>query len=192
MRTRRRSRQDPDRVASVYEAYQGLVEAIARRQLPRDEADDLVQEVGVRLCRSLQQVRRAEALGAWVAGVTANAAHDWHRAAARRRAADHEPVADLPDPVALVGDRAAPEERLWREQRQRLLWAALRRLPPLERGVLGRRYGLGLFAADGGQPLRAIARTLQVSPETVRAAHHRGLARLRRLLGAPEGPARVR
>lgn len=58
---------------------------IARRVANEADADDILQEVFLRLHQHLNSVRRADRLGAWLFQITRNAIADHYRAPARRR-----------------------------------------------------------------------------------------------------------
>jgi RNA polymerase primary sigma factor len=77
---------------------------------------------------------------------------------------------------AAGGADSAVEESVVRHSTLRALKQAVRALPPRERLVLARRYGL-----DGREPetLAALAGKLRISPERVRQIEAKALEKLR-------------
>ena len=118
------------------------------------DAQDVSQEVFLRLYRNLGKVESTGSLSAWLYRVTSNACHD-----ARRRKRPESPVEfaeDLRDTVADPHQAAAEAER------RRVLSMSLRRLPPKERDALVLRDLEGLSTEE-------VARALGTSTATVRS-----------------------
>jgi RNA polymerase sigma factor (sigma-70 family) len=63
-----------ERVAEVFEEHRRYIEGVAVSQVGRDAAPDVVQEVGVIMCRSLNGLRDPGAIRAYLYRVTVNAA----------------------------------------------------------------------------------------------------------------------
>jgi RNA polymerase sigma-70 factor (ECF subfamily) len=97
----------PDAEAMWREFHEGLLGFISRRVTSRETAEDILQEVMLRIHRSAAGVERAEAVGAWIYSIARNAIVDHYRSASvrRERAAGSEfdaeaigePGADRPD-----------------------------------------------------------------------------------------------
>jgi RNA polymerase sigma-70 factor (sigma-E family) len=130
------------------------------------QAEDVVQDVLAKALLRWNRGSAADDVDAYVRRMVVNACTSWFRRAARRE----RPVqgSDLPERVS--PDRSGPVA-----DRDRLL-GLLRRLPVKQRTVLVLRHYEGLTDAD-------IARLLGVDEGTVRSNAHRGLARMRQLLG---------
>ncbi|HET9598659.1 MAG TPA: hypothetical protein VFP65_23985 [Anaeromyxobacteraceae bacterium] len=180
---------DPSALSSLARAVAPLLEAHARRALPRaaapasDVVDDAVAEVQAFLAAGLDgapgwarfDARRGGAdLSAWLYGIVRNKV--------RRRLRDARRDDLLTDPAAACAlPRAAPArspERAIDGARALRLVAAL---PPRERAVLR------LWLDDA--PARDIARRLRLpSPHAADCCLSRGKQRLRRML---EGEARA-
>lgn len=129
-------------------------------------AEDVVQDVLARALIQWSRVSAAQNVDAYVRRMVVNACTSWFRRAARReRVTDQPLILDLP-----VADRTT--HLVDRD----LLIALLRRLPAKQRAVLVLRHYEGLADAD-------IAETLGCTEVTVRSNAHRGLARLRVLMG---------
>lgn len=91
------------------------------------EAEDVAQDVFVRLWRDPRQVREAGALKGWLMRVASNAAID------RGRRPRQQPLDDAPD----IGDPAArPDAPLDRAQAARLVDASIAALPARQRQAL--------------------------------------------------------
>src|ERR1041385_1121186 len=68
-----------DRFARLYEIYAPLVHGILLARVPRDEVDDLAQEIFLHALRKLHTLRDARAFGPWIAMIARNRAMDFHR-----------------------------------------------------------------------------------------------------------------
>lgn len=144
-----------------------LVGALALYCGDRAIAEELAEEAIVRVCEHWEEVRRMRAPGAWVHRVAMNLANShFRRRRAERRAlrraaggeTDHHRDPDAGDAVALH--------------------RALRLLPPKERAAVVLRYYLDLPSSEAADLVGS-------TPGAVRVATHRGLNRLRELLGDP-------
>src|SRR5216683_1412562 len=150
--------------------YAGLLMA-AVRGLVREgaEAEDLVQEVFVRLCkddfRLLKTYDASRAgLSTWLTIVARSTARD----ALRRRQLPMTPLDAVPE--SLLASGAAPPEKL--------------RLPD---GLLSPRQKLVLsMLYDRDMEVAEIAQTLGVDPQTVRSTHHKAMLKLRSHFAAEE------
>jgi RNA polymerase sigma-70 factor, ECF subfamily len=63
----------------LYDRYARLVHGVLLAQVPRDEVDDLVQDVFMTALRRLSTLRETGSFGAWLATIARNRAHDYHR-----------------------------------------------------------------------------------------------------------------
>lgn len=148
----------------LYERYAGLVHGILLARLPRQEVEDLVQEVFLRVHRRFRTLRDPAAFAPWIATIARNRANDFHRRA--------HPAEALPDDVA------APEE----DTRQSLaVLDAIRGLPEAYRETLVLRLVEGMTGPE-------IARRTGMTHGSVRVNLHRGMSMLReRLRSALDG-----
>jgi RNA polymerase sigma-70 factor (ECF subfamily) len=178
----------------IHEAYQGKVRAYAARLIGAEEADDVAQEVFIRLRRSLGTLEEPSKLGSWIYAITLNVVRD----AVRKRASRGDRQApDSSDPLAPMPDVAArtPEETAIRTEMVDCYLDYVKQLPPAYHEV----YVLSEFEElSNGE----IARRLSISLGTVKIRLHRArnrlFAELRRnctcyvnergeLMGAPKG-----
>ena len=85
--------------AQVWEDFhQSLLAFIARRVRDRDTAEDILQEVMLRIHRHAGELEHASAIGAWVHQIARNAITDHYRRAAQRR--EHPAGIDVRDDEA--------------------------------------------------------------------------------------------
>jgi RNA polymerase sigma-70 factor (ECF subfamily) len=70
-----------DQVAfgQLYEQYAGMVHGLLLTKVPRDEADDLVQEVFLIALRRITELRDPHKFGAWLSAIARNLANDHYR-----------------------------------------------------------------------------------------------------------------
>jgi len=83
---------------------------LARRVPPGVDADDLVQEVFLRVVRSVGSLKRTERPEAWLFQIARNALHDSLRARLRRDGRTDALEVDLPAQDDAAADRAAEAE----------------------------------------------------------------------------------
>lgn len=135
--------------------YERLVLVTALRlagNLP--DAQDVSQEVFLKLYRNLGRLTSDEAVAGWLYRVTANACHDLRR---RRRPEDSMEQAGQ---LAAAGED--PHQALTDSERTRVLALSLRMLPEKERAALVLRDLEGLSTEE-------VARVLGSSEATVRS-----------------------
>ena len=137
----------------------------------REDAEDLVQEVLLRVRRGLHTYRPGSMEG-WLSRIATNAFLDEMR---RRRRRAVEPLPAQPDRV--LPPEEAADEALAAEVLPADVEEALRRLPPDYRAAV-------VLCDVVGLPYHEIGETLGVPLGTVRSRIHRGRALLRAALGA--------
>jgi len=151
------------------------------------DAQDLAQEVFVKLFRNLGSYRGDAAFTTWLHRITLNVAFDWLRARRRRPlTVPLEPPAAEEDerPPDLPSAEAGPEELTLREERRRCLREAIDRLSPDYREVVLLYHFYHLSYQE-------IADRLGVPVRTVETRLYRARAHLRRMLMSWEGGERV-
>ncbi|MBA2341024.1 MAG: sigma-70 family RNA polymerase sigma factor [Pyrinomonadaceae bacterium] len=150
---------DREAFAQLHSSYAPIVHGVLLARAPRNEVDDLVQDVFLQAFRKLHTLRDANTFGAWLATIARNRAVDFHR----RARADEE----LSEENAVrSADEAKAEEIL----------GVIRRLPEAYRETLVLRLVEGLTGAE-------IAARTNLTPASVRVNLHRGMKLLREQLG---------
>jgi RNA polymerase sigma-70 factor (ECF subfamily) len=103
-------RPEPPDVAAILHDFQGrLLAFIARRVPDRDGAEDILQEVLLRIHRHAGELENSAAVSAWIHQVARNAIADHYRRAAVRREQPSGIELDRPAPAA--SESAAGENR---------------------------------------------------------------------------------
>lgn len=151
--------------------HRGRVEAVVGRMLPREEAEDMVQEALLRAYLGLSRLRADDRFAGWLCGIAINLA----KMRLRSRAAGRRAVA-LAGPNVLV--EPDPDHELLALVRE-----AVALLPEGQRDVVVMHYVDELSCEE-------IAHLLGTTPGAVRVRLHRARASLRREL-APLAPAPI-
>ena len=160
-------RGDRGAFAELYGRHGRMVHGILLAHAPRQEADDLVQDVFLAALARMHTLRDPGAFVKWIATIARNRARMLHRATRRLIALPD----DLPDPAsASDGERLRSEEVL----------AAIHRLPEAYREPLVLRLVEGMSGAE-------IAERTGLTPGSVRVNLHRGMKQLREELGGFDG-----
>ena len=174
------STERPD-FARIYQTYHGRVQAYSAKLIGCDEAEDVTQEVFVKIERSLDTLEDPARLSSWVFAITLNAVRD----AVRKRAARLDRLADpgsrnglaeedllarAPDPRSRT-----PEEVAIREEMIACYLGFVNQLPPHHLEVYILKEFDQLSNAE-------IARRLSVSVDTVKIRLHRARAQLHEAL----------
>jgi RNA polymerase sigma-70 factor (ECF subfamily) len=179
-------RGDPQAFEQVFALYRGPLYAyLARATGDRHEAEDLLQDVFVRLVENLDRYEESGRFEAWVFRIAANRVRDWAR---RRKRAERTASAapggrddDGDGPLPGVLDKVVetpPEERLVAGEQLRRLELAMAELEAEERQVLVLRH-------YGDLSFREIADIMGSPLGTVLAKSHRALLKLREKMNRP-------
>ena len=156
----------------AFVAARGAALVRAARGLLRDphHAEDVVQEVLVKVHRHWDKIVRQEVPDAYVRRMLVNACTSFWRRAVRREHSVPE------DALAVVVDgRGHLADASQRVDEREVMLALLRRLPAKQRAVLVLRHYEGLPDAE-------VAAIVGTSVQTVRSNVHRGLASLRAMM----------
>jgi RNA polymerase sigma-70 factor (ECF subfamily) len=148
-----------DRFGRLYELYAPLVHGVLLARVPRDEVDDLVQDIFLHALRKLHTLRNPTAFGPWIAMIARNRAMDFHRAS-RETVEVEENTA-----VAKQSSRTAHE-----------VLDFIRQLPDAYRETLILRFVEGMTGPE-------IAVRTGLTPASVRVNLHRGVKLLRQKMG---------
>ncbi len=165
---------DLARLGELFERHQArLLNFFLKLARRRSTAEDLVQEVFVRMLKYRHTYRPGADFAPWMFTLARNAATDLHRARPKELQEDPEapePAADEPDPV----------ETMERAGQVRRLRAALARLAPEKRELL-------VFARFSELRYEEIAEILGVSVGAVKVRVHRALKDLKQAYLASAG-----
>ena len=109
---------------------------VSRRVRSREDAEDIAQEVMLRIHRHSADLERVDRMGAWVNRIAANAIADHYRRPARRELASGQ-ATDVPE-VAVEPSLAAVDDSAddVRRELAACLAPLIERLPPLYRQAL--------------------------------------------------------
>lgn len=164
--------------ALLYQRFAGRIELYGRRHLGLSAAQDLVQQVILRVLVAIRagRLREPDALASFVLGTCRNVSWDTRRAERRQAAValEEELSAQLPE-----GNAEPPEQR-WLEQTEVVrLFRCMGALPEREASVVRMS-----FWED--QSAEAIGERVGASAGNVRVIRHRALAKLQSCLQARE------
>ena len=148
---------DRDAFSRLYADFAPMVHGILLARVPRDEVDDLLQDVFLTAMRRLSSLRDPRAFGAWLATVTRNRANDYHRAPHGTTLPDQ-----IPSPRPIESDA-------W------FVLQAIRSLPDAYQDTLMLRLVEGMSGPE-------ISARTGLTEGSVRVNLHRGMAMLREAL----------
>ncbi|HYN25028.1 MAG TPA: sigma-70 family RNA polymerase sigma factor [Pyrinomonadaceae bacterium] len=152
-----------DQFARLYDLYAPLVHGILLARVPRNEVDDLVQDIFLHALKKLRTLRDRAAFGPWIAMITRNRAMDFHRRS-------HHTVEVTEDLRSTDTSGSQATEML----------EIVRSLPDAYRETLVLRLVEGMTGPE-------IATRTGLTPASVRVNLHRGMKLLREKLGSREG-----
>ncbi len=170
------------------DAYDALVDLYANRLFgflyrltgSRADAEDLLQDVFIRVVRMLPRYEHRGALEGWLFRIATNLARDHFRRTQRTPPtlsihADPDPDAGGTGIQPADCETESPDRAVQRVEAADALQAALGQLPPAEREVVMLRHFSDMSFA-------AIAEAMGTPLGTALARGHRGLGKLRKLL----------
>ena len=152
-----------DQFAQLYDLYAPLVHGILLARVPRNEVDDVVQDIFLHALKKLHTLRDRAAFGPWIAMIARNRAMDFHR----RSHQTIEVTEDLRS-TDMSGSKATE------------MLEIVRSLPDAYRETLVLRLVEGMTGPE-------IATRTGLTPASVRVNLHRGMKLLREKLGFREG-----
>ncbi len=153
---------DAEAFGELYRMFAAMIHGIILARVPRDEVDDIVQEVFLSAYKNLHTLREKAAVGAWLAMIARNCAAEFYR---RER------------PTEELSETLREKENPQAEAREIL--KTIRSLPDTYRETLVLRLVEGMTGAE-------IAEQTGLTPESVRVNLHRGMKLLREKLGIKE------
>lgn len=123
---------DQARVADVFTTHQRFLENVARAHAPSpDHVPDIVQAVGVQICRGLNGFRGDAELRTWLYRVTVNTARTYSAGELRHRRRV-EAVQATPEPEPYID----PDDQVQEVERREALHEAIDRLKPFHQDLM--------------------------------------------------------
>ena len=157
----------------VYDEFHPKIRRYLERLAGPRDADDVTQDVFVKVSQALPRFRGDSSLSTWIYRIATNAAYDRLRSIASHGAADTALDNETP-----VEDHApGVEQTLVRREMSECIDGYLTRLPASYRSVL-------ILSEYEGLSNLEIAEALQVTVGIVKIRLHRARARLRKSLGS--------
>lgn len=146
----------------LYKKFAPMIHGIVLARVPRDEVDDIVQEVFLVAYKKLPTLRDKNAVGAWLAMIARNNANEFYRRV--------RPTEELTEDLPQTNDS---------QTEAREILSAIRTLPETYRETLILRLVEGMTGPE-------IAEQTGLTPDSVRVNLHRGMKILRQKLGIKE------
>ena len=166
---------------AVYRDFYPRIQRYLARLTSYDDAEDLAQEVFLKISRSLDSFRGESSISTWVYRIATNAAMDRVRSPAYRARAVSAPVDDSCDagePRGAIEDNVSSvEDEAIRSEMSGCVQALVAQLPENYRTVL-------VLSETEGMKNSEIAEVLGISLETVKIRLHRARTRLKEILEA--------
>lgn len=164
---------DRDAFAKLVQKYQSRVLTLATRILDnRSEAEDVAQDIFVKVFQSLHEFRGASRFSTWLYRITVNHCLNYIR---RRTRQQQTLVAAEPEEWMQESPTSNPHRTLEQKERWALVQAKLQVLSPEYRTILLLRDFEGLSYEE-------IADVLQLESGTVKSRLHRARTELKALL----------
>ncbi len=155
----------------LYHQYKRRVFGMAHRIVGASDAEEVAQEVFVRIFRALANFRGDSALSTWIYRLTVNAALSHLAKRGRRQEVGDDGLTDMPAPPTVARDSALAAR----------IEAALAELPPGYRAILVLHDVEGLSHEE-------CASILECRVGTCKSQLHKARARMRELLGESLSP----
>ncbi len=170
----------------IHETYRPKIERYLVRMVGEAEAEDLTQEVFVKVHRALPEFKGDSKLSTWIYRIATNAALDKLRSPSFQRNGEDQPLPDdagpnrdaRKNPGAVTPlDDASPEHQVFLKQGFECYCGILGMMPPNYRTVVA-------LSDLGDLAVEEIANVLGLNPGTVKIRLHRGRERLLKELKA--------
>lgn len=164
---------------AIYSTFHSRILRYLARLIGLEEAEDLAQEVFVRIDRSLEEFRNESQLSTWIYRIATNAAMDRVRSAEYRSALRTSPIAGSCDSgtkgAVIESPEVSIEHQAIRREMSGCVQGLLNQLPEDYRTVL-------ILSDMEGLKDREIAEVLDVTLEAAKIKLHRARARLKKSL----------
>lgn len=172
---------DTDAFAALVRRHGPLVQRTVHRHVPRDRAEDVVQESFMRAFQSLAHFAPGTKFPEWLTTIAVRACYDFWRSHYRNREAPESALTeqhrDWAERVTATLSRERFDEEVRRQEAQEVLAYALDRLSPDDRMVVTLVHLEGLSIEEA-------ARQLGWTTVNVKVRAHRSRRRMRRELEA--------
>jgi len=166
---------------AIYRNYHARIRRYLARLVGIDEAEDLAQEVFLKINKSIDGFRGESSIATWVYRIATNAAMDRVRSPAYRARQSGAPVEvshEADEVVVAADDRvSSAEQDAIRSEMSGCVQDLMAQLPENYRTVL-------VLSETEGMKNSEIAEVLGVSLETVKIRLHRARGRLKEILEA--------
>jgi RNA polymerase sigma-70 factor (ECF subfamily) len=159
---------------SIHETFRPKIHRYLSRLVGEDDAEDLTQEVFVKVSRALSTFRGESQLSTWIYRIATNAAIDKMRAPSFQQDSQNDSVDDMDeirDEETWSEGTPTPEQQLVRKDMYECFGNFMQNLPANYRTVVA-------LSELGELTNQEIAEILGLSLDTVKIRLHRGRARL--------------
>jgi len=150
---------DEEAFAQLYRMFAPTINAVVLARVPRDEVQDIVQEVFISAFRNIESLKDANSVGPWLTKIARNRAAEFYRKL--------KPNDELDEQIARPANRKGEAAEVLR---------AIRSLSDAYAETLIMRLVEGMTAKE-------ISERTGLKPESVRVNLHRGMEKLRESLG---------
>ncbi|MBU0518529.1 sigma-70 family RNA polymerase sigma factor [bacterium] len=153
----------------LVKTYQQQIYQLAKRILgTHHEAEDLTQEVFIKVHHKIREFRGDASLFTWIYRIAVNLALNAQRKRRFKQLVSLDVIG-----FSIASKRAAPDQETERNETLRLVRAAIDKLPEKQKIVFTLRH-------DQGLPHTEIAKIMNREEGTVRANYHQALRKLRK------------
>lgn len=157
---------------TIYDDFQPKIRRYLTRLVGATDAEDLTQEVFVKVSQALPDFRGDSQVSTWVYRIATNAALDRLRSPSFR----HAGGVSLEGPELAAGEGPGIEQELARKEMRECIRGHIEDLPPPYRSVV-------LLSEEAELTNREIAEVLGITLDTVKIRLHRARGRLEKSLG---------
>lgn len=158
---------------TIYDEFQPKIRRYLSRLVGITDAEDLTQEVFVKVSQALLTFRGESTLSTWIYRIATNTAFDRLRSPSSRRAAR----AAVEDPQLATEQPLGIDQELVRREMNECIRRYIDTLPPRYRSTV-------ILSEDEGLTNQQIADVLGISLDTVKIRLHRARSRLKNELGS--------
>src|SRR5437764_8948053 len=150
---------DEDAFGDLYKMFAPTINSVVLARVPRDDVQDIVQEVFLSAYKNLNSLKDDNLFGAWLVKIARNRAAEWYRT--------RRPTDELDDSVSAGHSKRGEAAEVLR---------AIRSLSDAYSETL-------IMSLVEGMTAKEIAERTGLKPESVRVNLHRGMELLRQRLG---------